>query len=148
MKKEEQKQKSSKKKLWLIGLGILFLGNIAFNLFNQTEGSNKYGKEGFVARLTCGMNGKHLNIMPCLHNTMIEVRTNGKYFTLNSVEANQSSFSNSFGVDIPLTEHFAIQAQNGDNTFLLTLTVFDKATKDIVYQKSVPQYGVVSAWNK
>ena len=108
----------------------------------------------FTAIISCAMSGQsHLNIIPCFAKskygaeTELEVR-NGETYALykfyNLSEAGRETYD---GLEIPLKRSFNIQAQNANETLLLTVQIIDNGTGDVIYTDAASQYGVINISN-
>lgn len=107
----------------------------------------------FYAVLTCGLQGAHTAIEACFIGgraaveTTLEI-TNGDEYRMYAVyELQQAGQERRDGLNVNLRRNFRIQAQNSASNLLLTLTIYERATGNVLYQRSVQQYGVLSAQN-
>ena len=105
----------------------------------------------YYAVFKCTTNEISVNFISCLYgervNTEIELRNGAEYKLYQGAE-----FSNKFedyegGKLVNLRTKFDISAQNARNNLILGVKIYDRASKRIVFQKQVSQFGVIKVHN-
>jgi len=79
--------------------------------------------------------------------TTLELVNDDDYRMFAFHELNRAGREQRDGLHIPLRHRFRLQAQNSSPDLLLTVTVYERATDKIIFQRSAQQYGVVAAHN-
>ena len=104
--------------------------------------------------LTCGVNGRHINSMGCFSGgrdsakTELELRNGGEYRLYQIQNIRSLGEESPGGLQFDLREKVSIKAQNASPMLLLTLKIVDVKTNQVVFEKSVSQYGVISVKNE
>jgi len=107
----------------------------------------------FSALLSCEFQGRNVGLVACFAggkyrpDTTLEVKNGEAYRRYQYHEIQAAGRLTQKGLVIDLRQRFAISAQNGSPNLLLTLTIRERATGSVVFERSVPQYGVLSASN-
>ncbi len=105
----------------------------------------------YYAVFKCTTNDFPVNFISCLYgggvNTEIELKNGSDYKLYQGAD-----FSNKFedyegGKLVKLKTSFDITAQNASNNLILGLTIYDRATNKIVFQKQVSRFGVIKVHN-
>lgn len=106
----------------------------------------------YLAVISCGMNGwQNINVYGCFSgrnfDTEIELR-NGKDYGLYKLHNIAQSFKQTRnGLEIPLRSSFELRVQNSDDLLKLGVRIFNISTNEVVFQKQVGQFGVISVSN-
>jgi len=108
----------------------------------------------FAATLSCGRNGRHINILLCLMGedrgptTEFELTNGGSYRMYQFSDIRALGQERSDGVKFGLKTDFAIKVQNASRNFILTLKIIDPKNGKTVFEKSAAHFGVISVTNK
>jgi len=101
----------------------------------------------FTAILSCSLNSNNFPIEACfsdeISNTELELTNGDHYRMYQYFELSQAGRRSDDSLTIPLRRNFVIKAQNADENFLLTLRITDNTTQKVVFEKSVPRFGVI-----
>ncbi len=119
----------------------------------ERQRREEYAKQyPYIAVLTCGM-PQHINILACFSggsrgvDTELKLR-NGDNMTMYKVynlrEAGQERRD---GFYIDLRSKFNLQAQNSDETLILSLKIMDRVSGRVIHNDQAARFGVVSARN-
>jgi hypothetical protein len=119
----------------------------------ERQRREEYAKQyPYIAVLTCGM-PQHINILGCFSggsrgvDTELSLR-NGDNMTMYKVynlrEAGQERRD---GFYIDLRSKFTLQAQNSDDTLILSLKIIDRVSGRVIHNDQAARFGVVSARN-
>lgn len=100
----------------------------------------------YEAIISCGMNGQHMNILPCFTDTELKVSKDGQAVVYKVYNLRNAGQEYADGLHIELPSSFSIVAQNSQKTLILELVVKD-SNGSVVYQDQAGQYGVVSVRN-
>lgn len=119
----------------------------------ERERAEAAARETYEAVLTCGMNtNDHINILACFAkssygaDTELELRNENDYGLYKAYNISSLGREYNDGFHIQLKHNFSIKAQNSHNLLTLSLKIID-SKGDVVFQKSVGQYGVISVEN-
>jgi hypothetical protein len=107
--------------------------------------------DNFEAVLRCGLNpGEHLSIWACFNSvnsvpTDLEISdgTSQRIYKIHNLGQAGSEMRDGF--HIKLASHFQIKAQNSSDSLILELIVRNLTSGQVLYQREVSQFGVVSA---
>jgi hypothetical protein len=107
----------------------------------------------YVATLSCGMGGRHMNIFACFSggssgvDTELKI-TNGSITRVFKVyNLGQAGTSSGEGLHIDLRETFELFAQNSNSTLVLGLKIVDRLSGKVVYQSEAGTFGVLRVKN-
>jgi hypothetical protein len=109
--------------------------------------------ETYEAILSCGMGtNDHINILACFAggsngaDTELELKNGNQYGMFKAYNISGLGREYRDGFHINLQHHFSIKAQNSHDILTLSLKIKD-SKGNVVFQKSVAQYGVISVSN-
>ncbi|MGB0634855.1 MAG: hypothetical protein ACPGKG_04580 [Paracoccaceae bacterium] len=100
----------------------------------------------YKAVLSCSMYGNHISILACFGDTELKLTNNGLNRVYKIYNISQLGQEHSDGLHISLSEKFTIIAQNGHDTLILGINIFDEFG-DQVYQEEVGTWGVIKVGN-
>lgn len=105
----------------------------------------------YIAIISCGMNGwENINALACFAGsvgTELELKSGGKYGLYKAYNIANQFRETQRGIEIPLSKSFELKAQNSQKTLLLGVRIFNKYTNEVLFEKQVAQYGVISVRN-
>jgi hypothetical protein len=102
-------------------------------------------KYPYVAYVTCGYSGRHINALACFKNTDFKLKNNGRTRVYQTYELSQFP-DRGRGLEIELSESFALTAKNSDDTLVLGVDIRDRSGNSL-FQDQVGQYGVIKVAN-
>ena len=118
---------------------------------NKAIENAKLAKEfPYYAVISCGMNGQHINILACFGGdvqTEIELANGSNYGLYKIYQISNLGQQTREGMVINLRKSFNLKAQNSHEMLVLGVKVFNRATNQIVFQKQVARFGVISVRN-
>ncbi len=106
----------------------------------------------FTLVISCGMGSirPHIALEPCLSssgsNTEIELKNGDDYGMYKVFNIPRDWEATARGLEVPLREHFSLEAQNAHRTLILGIAVYD-TSGNVVFRKEAGQYGVISVSN-
>ena len=104
----------------------------------------------YYAVVTCGFQGNHTNILACFAGrvgTEIELRNGNQYGLYKAHEIRNLGQESHQGFKINLRRNFELKAQNSSENLVLGVVIRDVKTDQIVFQKQVSRFGVISIKN-
>lgn len=108
----------------------------------------EYAKEfPFYAVITCGNN---FPVHACFSGdvrTEIELRNGNAYKMYTLVDIMQIRPNQQRGITFDLRNNFELKMQNSQDSLILNLKVYNRATQQIVYEKSAARFGVIRISN-
>jgi hypothetical protein len=105
----------------------------------------------YVAKLTCTIYGNNTALAVCFGgrvDTEIELKNGTQYGLYKFYQFNEIGNETNEGMTINLRKNFSIKAQNSHDKFILGIKIYDRKTNNIIYEKQVSQFGVISVGNK
>lgn len=113
----------------------------------------EYSKEfPFYAVISCGSNyNSNFPVYTCFNgrndvNTELELRNGSAYKMYTFVEILQMPENNGKLV-IDLRQKFEMKMQNASDSFIMNLKIYNRASQQVVYEKSASHYGVIRISN-
>lgn len=107
----------------------------------------------FYAVLTCGFEGRHINILACFTSetgrldTDIKLRNGSAISILKPYDMHRAGRERPDGFYIELKNVFDITAQNASSDLVLGLSIVDRMSDKVLFQSKAGRFGVVSARN-
>ena len=113
----------------------------------KTEKAKTYP---YIATLTCHPVNPVV-IQACFTkdgvNTELEITNGGKYKMYQVFNLTDAGTLTNDGLVIDLTSSFKIKAQNAASNILLNLTIKERLTGKVIFEKSVARFGVIAVHN-
>jgi hypothetical protein len=105
----------------------------------------------YTAIVSCGMSGdQNINVLGCFAgnnkgspDTEIEITNDGKYGLYKAYQISSLGTMTQRGLEIKLSSHFDLTAQNSSNVLILGVRIIDDSTGQQVFIKQVSQFGVI-----
>ena len=105
----------------------------------------------YYALITCGMGWNHLNTLVCFSgehvDTEIEIRNGPEYGMYKVYDIFKLGRETSKGLEINLRQKFELKVQNADDSLVLGVRVFGRASGKMLFQKQVGKFGVIGVSN-
>ena len=128
-----------------------------FDFFKYQNNSSTQAVSAYVetyeAIFSCGMGtNDHINILACFAgdrngaDTELEIKNGNQYGMYKAYNISGLGREYRDGFHIKLDHNFSIKAQNSHDILTLSLKIKD-SQGNVVFQKSVAQYGVISVSN-
>lgn len=113
----------------------------------ERQRQRQYAREfPFYAVITCG---GHFPVHACFSGrvkTELELRNGNEYKMYTLIDIMQIP-QNQSGISFDLRNKFQLTMQNSDDTLILNLKIYNRATNTIVFEKSAARFGVINISN-
>lgn len=100
----------------------------------------------FTAVLSCGMNGRNINILACFKDTELKVTQGNQSQLYKIYNLNSAGEATENGLQLVLPEQFEIVAQNSHRSLVLGIEITDEVG-EVVHRDQVGQWGVINVSN-
>jgi hypothetical protein len=107
----------------------------------------------YYAVITCGMQNQHINIIACFSGrhvgTELEIKNGGEYnlYQVQDLMGGNVGRETGDGFIIDLRQSFQLKAQNSADNLILGIKIFKRGGDEVVFQKKVSKFGVISVRN-
>lgn len=105
----------------------------------------------YYALITCGMGWNHLNTLVCFSGehvgTEIEIRNGPEYGMYKVYDIFKLGRETGKGLEINLRQKFELKVQNADDSLILGVRVYERASGKMLFQKQVGKFGVIGVSN-
>jgi hypothetical protein len=104
----------------------------------------------YYAVITCGMQNQHLNIIACFSGrflrTELELKNGDEYnlYQVQDLMGGNVGQETGDGFIIDLRQSFRLVAQNSADNLILGIKIFKRRDNEVVFEKKVSQFGVIS----
>jgi hypothetical protein len=104
----------------------------AARLARKLEHETKYP---FVAYITCGYSGQHINALACFKDTDLTLKRSGNSRVYKNYEL--SAFPDrGRGLEVELTNNFELRARNSDDTLVLGVEIKNRSGISVFQQQA------------
>ena len=100
----------------------------------------------YRAVLSCGMQGRNLNVMACFGDTDLKITKNNRSKIYKIYQLNSAGRMRGDGLHIDLPKSFTIKAQNSHRTLVLGIKILNKQD-NVTYEDQVGKWGVINVGN-
>lgn len=116
----------------------------------QQEFNRNYPYQAFIS---CSIQNQHANLSVCLKGgqydaeTTLEVQNGANYALYNVYNIGSAGRETRDGLVLDLREDFSLKMQNSSSDLILSIVVKERATGNVLYQRSAGQYGTLYVTN-
>ena len=105
----------------------------------------------YRAELTCGLSGRHTLLLACFSSsslsTELELRNGQAYGLYKPFEIPRLGHETERVFTIDLKKNFELQVQNASESLVLGVRILDVRSGQVLFQKQVGQFGVITVSN-
>lgn len=102
--------------------------------------------EQYTAVISCGQNGKNLNVLACFTDTDLKITKNNRSKVYKVYQLNGLGQTYQDGMHIQLPESFEIMAQNSQDHLVLGVKILD-SNNQVVFEDQAGKWGVIKVGN-
>lgn len=130
----------------IIAFFASFLVASAYADSQKVMESTKNPHNRYTAVISCGMYGRHMNILACFEDTELKLTNEDRTGTYKIYNINQLGNEQSDGLHISLSEQFYLGAQNSHEALVLQISIYDESGA-LLLQESAGEWGVIRIEN-